>query len=276
MRRFSPIQWIQHHPEYTAIAMNPLRFLLFIGHPGHELRVFHWLTIARPRCLILTDGSGPDRDSRLPSTLALLEGVGASVGSLAGRLPDRELYRLIREGNPAPFIAIAEEVAQEILDHDVDAVAGDMIEGFNTGHDITRLMLNAALARIESQSNRNIANYEFPLERLLPPDPLPPQTIVLDLDDEAFARKSRAARESYPELSSEIDRVTAKYGDGPFRREWLTPANPDAGLEWPASNAPYYEVYGAKQVAAGHYESLITFREHIQPLAHALRDWAQS
>jgi hypothetical protein len=29
---------------------------LVVAHPGHELRVFHWLRLARPCVFVLTDG----------------------------------------------------------------------------------------------------------------------------------------------------------------------------------------------------------------------------
>ena len=31
---------------------------LIVAHPGHELRVHHWMELARPLVLVLTDGSG--------------------------------------------------------------------------------------------------------------------------------------------------------------------------------------------------------------------------
>ena len=51
---------------------------LIIGHPGHELRVFHWLEITRPAVFVITDGSGRSGRSRLPSTTRILDQVGAS------------------------------------------------------------------------------------------------------------------------------------------------------------------------------------------------------
>ena len=57
------------------------RAVLVIGHPGHELRVFHWLEMLRPVVFVLTDGSGGSGYSRLPSTTRILDQVGASRGS---------------------------------------------------------------------------------------------------------------------------------------------------------------------------------------------------
>ena len=38
---------------------------------------------------------------------------------------------------------------------------------------------------------------------------------------------------------------------------------PDTGL--------YYETYGERQVAAGHYRTVIRYDEHVRPLIHALQ-----
>lgn len=55
---------------------------LCLGHSGHEIRVLAWAAQHRPVVTILTDGSGPDRPSRLDSTRKVLEPIGCRVGSL--------------------------------------------------------------------------------------------------------------------------------------------------------------------------------------------------
>jgi hypothetical protein len=43
------------------------------------------------------------------------------------------------------------------------------------------------------------------------------------------------------------------------------------GTHW-TTNAPlFYELYGEKLVAAGHYQTAIRYREHMLPLAEAIR-----
>jgi hypothetical protein len=42
------------------------------------------------------------------------------------------------------------------------------------------------------------------------------------------------------------------------------------GLEAMEQDPPYYERYGEQQVAAGHYDRVIRYRAHIQPLMQAL------
>ena len=63
---------------------------LVVAHPGHELRVFHWMERTRPLYCCLTEGSGGAASSRMRSTDIVLERVG-SPAELAE-------YRAIMEG----------------------------------------------------------------------------------------------------------------------------------------------------------------------------------
>lgn len=55
-----------------------------------------------------------------------------------------------------------------------------------------------------------------------------------------------------------------------FRVEYLRPVDSRAGYGGPAEEPPFYERYGEQQVAAGHYERVLRYREHVAPLAKAL------
>lgn len=55
-----------------------------------------------------------------------------------------------------------------------------------------------------------------------------------------------------------------------FRVECLRPVANDAG-NWTTGERPFYELYGEKLVAAGRYEKVIRYREHMLPLARAIR-----
>jgi hypothetical protein len=57
-----------------------------------------------------------------------------------------------------------------------------------------------------------------------------------------------------------------------FSVEWLR--HVDAGGESAApfnGRPPFYEEYGERQVAAGHYKRVLRYREHVLPLAAALK-----
>ena len=64
---------------------------LIVAHPGHELRVHGWLEAVQPTVYVLTDGSGRASQSRLASTMRLLQQARAQRGAIYGRFSDREL-----------------------------------------------------------------------------------------------------------------------------------------------------------------------------------------
>ena len=246
------------------------RAALIIAHPGHELRVHRWLELAQPVVCVLTDGSGHTDCSRLASTTAVLERTGAAPGPLYGRLSDRALYQAILCGNTDLFAALADEIAEALDAADIDYVAGDAVEGFNPGHDVCRLLLNAAVLRLE-QRGRHLKNFEFLLEG--PPHECPPEdrseAIVLELEEDALSRKVAAAR-SYPELAGEVESAYASYGWEPFRVECLRPVRYGLEIGHLFRHPPYYESYGEKQVAEGIYREVIRFQDHLATLAASL------
>jgi hypothetical protein len=242
-----------------------------IAHPGHELRVHHWIERARPLVFVLTDGSGHTGVSRLASTTAVLESAGATPGSIYGRTSDREVYRAILDRDTDLFAGLADELAAALDRAGIDYVAGDAVEGFNPGHDVCRLVLNAALLRLAEATGRRLGNFEFPLEG--PPEECPPEdrsaAILLELDDGALQRKLQAA-DAYPEMAAEVERALASHGRAPFGVECLRPVRYGLEVGGRFAHPPYYESYGERQVAAGIYRQVIRFREHMAPLAEEL------
>jgi hypothetical protein len=254
-------------------AAQTARAGLVIAHPGHELRILKWVQRNRPLVHVLTDGSGPDRPPRTGSTAALLERCEARLAGVFGAWSDREFYAMMLAGDPAPFEALAERLAEDWRREGVTVVAADKLEGFSTSHDVCRLVVDAAVAYSRKRWGREVASYEFALEDLRRPVPVEGE-IAIDLDDEAFAAKRQAAVDEYPEIASEVDRLVAAYGEAPFRVEILQPVNGRSPLLSEGAAKPFYEKYGEKQIAAGHYHDLITRRDHIRPLADALEAWA--
>jgi len=253
-------------------ATNPDRpGALVIAHPGHELLVYEWLRRTRPHVFILTDGSGHTGRSRLASTTKILEQVGATPESPYGRFTDQAMYAAILDQHLDELFGLAEELAEAFIRLRVDYVAGDAVEGYNPTHDLCRLIIDTALRIVNRRSRRAVANFDFPLA--VRPDASPaalrPEAIRLQLDDEAFDRKSAVAR-GYPEMAGEISAALRENGVEAFRVECLRPVEPGSGNDSPFRGPPYYEQYGERQVAAGYYGRVIRYREHIAPIARAL------
>jgi hypothetical protein len=221
---------------------------------------------------VLTDGSGHTDHSRLASTTAVLERAGASRGAIYGAMSDRQLYRAVLAGERDLFTRLVDELASALLQAGVTYVVGDAAEGVNPGHDVCRLVLNAALLRIEQTTGRRLKNLEYPVEG--PPDECPAEdradAIFLTLDDEAFARKMEAVR-AYPEMAREMERVLKIYTTDVFRIECLRPVRYGLDVGHRFQHPCVYERYGEKQVAAGIYREVLRFHEHVAPLAAHLR-----
>lgn len=244
------------------------RAALVIGHPGHELRVFHWLEVVRPTVFVLTDGSGRSGHSRLVSTTKILDQAGASKGSFYGRLTDGEAYKAILNRDSDLFIELGRELARFLIDETVSYVVGDALEGYNPTHDLCRLVIGAAVDTANRSANNRIENFDFSLTGA--PDKSDGNNdIRIELDDDAFARKMAAAR-SYSELESEVNDAINSNSERAFRVECLRPVR-NMEIGFGSVDKPYYEKYGEQQVAAGHYRQIIRYREHVLPLAEALR-----
>ena len=243
---------------------------MIIAHPGHELRVHHWLETARPQVLVLTDGSGRTHQSRLPSTTKVLQNAGATPGPVYGRFTDAELYQVMLTGKSDVAVKLLEETADWLIDGQYDLVAGDALEGYNTSHEFCRYLTGAACELVRRRTGRSLKNYDFLLTGR--PDECPEavrsQAIHLQLDEAAVRRKLGAAA-SYPELQHEVEAALKQFGEKIFAQEWLRPVTNDTGLG-SAPAKPFYETHGEKQKAAGHYDHVICAEDHMLPLAEAM------
>ncbi len=248
---------------------------LVIAHPGHELRVYHWLRLSRPRVFILTDGSGHSDQSRLKRTTSILDSLGTQTGSIYGRFTDGEIYSAILGGDLDCFIGLAIELAEALIVHRIEYVAGDAIEGYNPTHDVCRLIINAAVMMAREQG-QCVDNYEV---RLACGTEANAGTTMRDeinivADQEMQSLKVRAAQD-YSELAEDVTRIIEQEGAESLRTESLCrvlEGEPEDLFPEP----PFYEIHGAKQVAAGRYRQLIRYRDHVLPIALGLRRFIAS
>jgi hypothetical protein len=251
------------------------RSLLLIGHPGHELRLYGWIAQTRPLVCILTDGSGSDGLPRVDATLAVLRDLGAPVGAICARLTDRAIYQHVLDGNRAVFDALRDAVAQLLVDAHIDTVVSDGIEGYNPTHDLCQAIASSAVARAARRRNARIEHLCIPLmgdpHRFA--DGAAPVRRSVDLDPAVFEKKMRTvqtyAQDSGATLQREVDETLRSYGQAAFRREVLFDAARPSWPEWSrrfAVEKPYYETYGRAQVAAGRYQYVIAFEDHMRPL----------
>lgn len=273
---------------------------LIVAHPGHEIRLHGWLELTRPKIFILTDGSGRASRSRLDATTAYLSQCGIerppTVSNLYGRFTDREVYVALLARDFTFFLRLADELSESFLRDGIGYVSGDATEGYNSTHDACRLLINTAVEMASRAGDQPIDNFDFPIVNR--PDYCPAeqraQMIRLELDDDQFQRKISSAYRYYPELAAEVENTFngdehsplenylaldereqgehRRVGLEMFRVECLRPicsADNSAGF---SSEPPFYESHAERLVAAGHYQKVIRYREHLLPLSVALRE----
>ncbi len=257
-------------PAHT-IANRGRPTALFIGHPGHELRVFGWACLVRPKVYVLTDGSGSTGTTRLERSAKLLSDVGVGFGTLFGGFSDHEIYQAIMAGETIRFTAMVDELAEAWIRNGIEVVASDSNEGYSPTHDLCCEMAQAATELMRIQTGRRIERVTFCLteweghhvkER-------PKNALRIRLSDELLDQKIAAAK-SYVELRAEVDRALTLKGPNYFREEYLAPAG-----GWSVKDATYkpsYEVYGELRVAEGKFTSVLRYSEHVLPIFRALRE----
>jgi hypothetical protein len=253
-----------------------LRAALIVGHPGHELRVHHWMEVHRPVVFCLTDGSGGNAEARIESTARLLEKQGAVTGAVFGRYTDKEIYRHLLDGRLEVFVSLTKELAQIMAESGVNCVAGDAVEGFNPMHDACRFIIDGAVAMMRRDGADDVRNYDFLLDTQPAPgaDPLLAGAWWLRLDDAALERKLESAM-SYPELRDEVQVALIHHGKKAFALECLRIADTDRVLAPFDHEPPAYERYGEMRVKEGRYTDVIRYREHVLPVRHAIQEAAR-
>ena len=242
----------------------PSGWAFVLGHPGHELRVFHLAERVRPVVSVLTDGSGSTGHARLTETTALLESAGARRGPVYGPFSDATAYGHLMRGESAPFAALADALARHFVDAEISAVLVDAAEGYNPMHDICHWVGREAAA---SAARNGRAIRVFEVDLVGTPDGSG-GGLRLELDDAAFERKL-AAVNRYGALAGEAASAIAEHGLAAFRTEFVRDVAP---AELPdASWVPHYERVGEERVRQGRYTSVLRYSSHVRPVLAALR-----
>jgi AcrR family transcriptional regulator len=247
------------------------RSAIVVAHPGHELRVYHWMERERPLYFCLTEGSGGAAKSRMASTHRVLEAVGATPGGLYGRYADKDLYRLLVDGHIDEFLQLVHELADALIASGVDCVAGDAVEGFNPTHDVCRFVIDGAVDIARKRTGRAIQNLDFVLDGTPDacPDTIRGDATWLRLDAAALNRKIDSALQ-YAELRHEVEVAIQRFGRGAFAVECLRPATTHLMIEQFRQELPAYERYGQIRVTEGRYQQIIRYMEHVLPVRHAI------
>jgi hypothetical protein len=240
--------------------------VLVIAHPGHELVVHHWLETERPVVYALTDGSGGNGRDRATRSRLIVEKTGSRVGGGFGLRSDRTWYAAILACDASPFFDAALTIAND-MPADADVVACDAVEHFNPMHDLTAAVAERVARLAAHRWGHPVRTLSFSIEHVGAHRGEP--QLELFLDAAAVDRKVAAAN-SYEELAEEIERVPEAKRVRHLAVEQFYLFDAETAFPPKLSEEPLYEVYGRRRIAAGLYRDLITYAEHVQPIARRI------
>ena len=233
--------------------------LLLHAHPGHELRLFHWMECTRPVVLVMTDGSGGNQPARTRYSERCVATAGARWLARPEPSSDRFWYDAILRRDTAPFSAMVDTVYTAARDNGCNLIVSDGVDGYNPMHDLCEAVAAAAAVSL-TQGGTQIAH----LVSHAVPAPGGEVITRLRLDEEALRRKLQAVR-AYRPLVGEAQQVLAADPDSLAEEILRAPA-----FGWPGGWVPSWEETSRARVSEGRYGQPIEYDRDVRPIARAL------
>jgi hypothetical protein len=240
--------------------------VLIIAHPGHELLLHHWMEVAAPVVCVLTDGSGSGGVSRTERSKQIIVATGASVGPVFGRYPDNVWYAAMLERDVEPFARVIDSIVEFCSTRPPVVVVSDPVEYFNPIHDLCSVVARCVVASLPRCAASQ--HLEYSIEEA---SRAGNASGSLQLDPAAVDRKTIAISR-YAELTSEISRARLQRPERRVDVEQLSPAREHDAWPEHLRDAPFYETYGQRRIETGTYSRLITYADHVRPLAIRIMD----
>jgi hypothetical protein len=235
---------------------------LIAGHPGHELRLFHWLETARPLVCIITDGSGAGH-SRVASSRQLIAATGSTPGPVIGAVTDVALYDAMMRCDITSAASMTAAISRSLVEQGIRSVVADEFEFYNPTHDLCAVIASLASMRAQATTGRVIDRYDYAVTTAALES-----GIVIDLDEETLKRKIATAY-AFDHLTSDVNDLLATVGVADLAREVLRPVSGHIELP-PPVRKPFYETHGEERVREGRYRAVFRYTEHFVPFVQEL------
>ncbi len=229
--------------------------ILILAHPGHELRIHHWLELNRPRVYLLTDGSGGKGTSRTHFSRKIVEETGSICGSVFGELSDKTWYAALADKNFTFFHSVLARIEADLADGESFDIIADAVDGYNPVHDLASAMGVALQRRLIAAGRKATLAFSAAV-----PSASGDLVALLHLDEAARARKLKAI-EGYTPLAEEARRILEQDSSA-IDREYLIKQS----TNWSKQTTPTWETIGRERVQAGTYKSCLTSEEHFLPI----------
>ncbi|ODT07698.1 MAG: hypothetical protein ABS58_05955 [Mesorhizobium sp. SCN 65-20] len=238
-----------------------MKTILILAHPGHELRIFHWMELSGAVVCLLTDGSGGSAASRTDYSRRAVAAAGAEVGPVFGPMSDKAWYEAILAQDSEPFRRVVDAVVAAARGASSVTVIADAVDGYNPVHDLTSAVGAAVAARLRASHRKVIS-----LVSAAVPGVAGRARREILLDTPARERKA-AAIHAYAPLAEEARRIFDEAPES-FGKETLL----EQDFGWPDDFEPHWEKFARERVATGRYLTPITYRDHVLPMARAILD----
>jgi hypothetical protein len=225
------------------------------------------MRFVHPVVAVITDGSGGGGQARLALTRGVCLEAGATIAPSFGVATDKDVYRAVLAGDTGFFVTLSDTLARTLVDAQIDAVAGDAIEGYNPTHDLCRMVIDRAV-RLANRE-RPVANYAFAVVGSAKPRGCADEVVVRLDGPEVEAKLGvcrRYAEAAGGTLFAEVAAMLRDFDPDEFTYESLAPVVTRAAV----AGKPFYETYGEQQVEAGRYDVVIRYDRHVAPIERAL------
>lgn len=255
----------------TTIGTPPT--MLFVAHPGHELRIHGWLHKARPVLSILTAGSrSTGNPERIEATVASTTRDGLYLDALGGQVLDRDFYRLVEAGDVAPFHTWVDQLASQLTHRQVRRLVIDGYQLYSITHDIAHVIGRVAAAEASKALGWTIEVLHYPVVpfELGGAIDFGQPSFAVALSEAEFQTKL-AAIEAYPDIKAEFDEVVRIEGLNASRTETFFRPPPISVLVRNPQSKPVYEHFGELRVAKKLYEVVLRWH-HVEAILRPLQD----
>ncbi|MFD2052657.1 hypothetical protein ACFSQT_05905 [Mesorhizobium calcicola] len=236
-----------------------LQHVLILAHPGHELRIHHWLELNRPRIYLLTDGSGGRHSARTQYSRDVVEAAGATAGAVFGDVPDTTWYEALLARDSSVFADVLARISVDLSGMQDVQIVSDAVDGYNPMHDLAYAFGNALNRLLQSTrpGRKQLCSAAVPNV---------PGAVEVEIQLDAAARaRKMAAVNAYTPLADEARQILDRDPQC-FDRELLISQH----FDWDATWTPEWERIGKDRVAKKIYDRCITYKENVQPMAQQL------
>nr|WP_321362006.1 hypothetical protein [uncultured Hyphomonas sp.] len=229
---------------------------LVVAHPGHEVLLHGWLETDRPVIAALSDGSGGAGEDRTDFSRSVIAQTGARACANFGAAPDASWYSALLNKDADFFLTEQHRLIAEFQQANVSWLVCDPVEFYNPMHDLANAMTQGISVQLGCDPVR-VLTYNL-MDRQDPA--LAARTISLTPD--MLARKEAAVR-TYTALGNEADDMKDALR-APDEVLFSAPR-----FNWPETleAVPFYEEFGEQKLRERRYDRLITYREHVRPMA---------